>query len=47
MYTSEDYPDDYKVSLYMQTAFEDLLHKYQVDIAVWGHYHGEIHALLR
>jgi len=24
----------------MQSAFEDLLHKYQVDLAVWGHYHA-------
>jgi len=40
MYTSEDYPGDYNVSLGMQAAFEDLINQYQVDIAVWGHYHA-------
>jgi len=40
MYTSEDYPSDYLVSLHMQTEFESVLHQYGVDLAVWGHYHA-------
>jgi len=40
MYTSEDYQADYTVSVYMQAAFEDVIHQFGVDIAVWGHYHA-------
>lgn len=32
--------DDYVVSLNMQRLFEDLLHKYRVDLAFWAHYHS-------
>ena len=31
---------DYRVSLGMQRAFEDLLYKYRVDMAFWAHYHS-------
>jgi len=40
MYTSENYMDDYNVSLHMQSLFEDLLYENHVDIALWGHYHS-------
>ncbi len=41
MYTSEDYPSDYRVSLHMQSdGLEDLFHHYSVDMAIWGHYHS-------
>ncbi len=32
--------DDYLVSVNMQRLFEDLLYKYQVDLALWAHYHS-------
>ena len=32
--------DDYIVSVNMQRLFEDLLHKYNVDLALWAHYHS-------
>ncbi len=41
VYTSEDYPDDYRVSLHMQSSFEGLLHTYGVDFYIGGHYHGQ------
>ena len=31
---------DYKVTLGMQKAFENLLYKYHVDLALWSHYHS-------
>jgi len=45
MYTSENCSDDttagdFFVSLYMQQGFEDLLYKYKVDLAIWGHQHS-------
>ncbi|XP_066927057.1 uncharacterized protein [Clytia hemisphaerica] len=40
MYCSALMPDDYVVSLNMQRLFEDLLHKYNVDLAFWAHYHS-------
>ena len=41
MYTSEKYPSDYEVSLHLQSdGLEYLFHKYQVDLALWGHYHS-------
>jgi len=45
MYTSENCSDDptasdFFVSLHMQELFEDLLYKYQVDLALWGHQHS-------
>ena len=41
MYSSEVYPSDYKVTLHMQSeGLEDLFHRYQVDMALWGHYHS-------
>ena len=40
MYTSEKYAADHRVALHMQIAFEELLHKYNVDLALWGHYHS-------
>jgi acid phosphatase type 7 len=41
MYTSEmSYEADYIVSLAMQDELEDLFYKYEVDLALWGHYHS-------
>lgn len=40
MYNSEQYASDYKVAQNMQKMYEDVLHKYQVDLAYWGHYHA-------
>jgi hypothetical protein len=40
MYSSEAYAGDYKVAQNMQKYFEDLIHKYQVDIFLAGHYHA-------
>jgi len=40
MYTSENYTDDHLVAEHMQMAFENLLNQYNVDLALWGHYHS-------
>ena len=40
MYCSIDFPSDYQVSLYMQQALEELFHKYQVNLGLYGHYHS-------
>ena len=41
MYTSEQpYADDFKISVNMQEALEDLFYTYGVDLALWGHYHS-------
>eukprot|EP00794_Sanderia_malayensis_P005468 gene5468-6151_t len=40
MYASQDLYDDYIVATNMQRLFEDLLHKYKVDLALWAHYHS-------
>ena len=40
MYSSEKYPSDYKVTLGIQNALEDLFYQYRVNLAVWGHYHA-------
>ncbi len=40
MYNSENYTDDYAVCQGMQRAFDALLHEYQVDLMVVGHYHS-------
>lgn len=40
MYTSEMYPKDHKVANHIQEGLEDLLYKYNVDLALWGHYHS-------
>jgi len=40
MYCSENYPSDYKVSLYMRDYLEDLLLRYKVDLFLAGHYHS-------
>ena len=40
MYSSEKYPSDYRVTLGMQEALEDMTFDYQVDVALWGHYHA-------
>ena len=40
MYSSEKYPSDYKVTIGMQEALEDLFYKHRVNLAVWGHYHA-------
>jgi len=40
MYTSEDYRDDFIVSVFMQMYLEEMFHTYQVDLALWGHYHA-------
>jgi len=40
MYSSENYPSDWEVAVNMQAAFEPLLHQYEVDIMLTGHYHA-------
>eukprot|EP00743_Colponemidia_sp_Colp-15_P006986 GILK01007539.1.p1 GENE.GILK01007539.1~~GILK01007539.1.p1 ORF type:complete len:660 (-),score=66.82 GILK01007539.1:116-2095(-) len=40
MYCSVKADDDYVVAEHMQELLEDLLHKYKVDLALWGHYHS-------
>lgn len=40
MYNSEIYPSDFRVCENMQIAFEDLLIRYKVDVAFYGHYHS-------
>jgi len=45
MYSSENCTDDpsigdYYVALGMQKAFEELLYRFKVDLALWGHYHS-------
>merc|ERR1712121_551013 len=40
MYNSEWYDSDYKYSVHMKVLFEDLLYKYGLDIAFYGHYHA-------
>jgi hypothetical protein len=40
MYNSEMYEGDFNVSQAMKEEFEDLLYKYEVDLAIWGHYHA-------
>lgn len=40
MYCSSLYIDNYVIALNMQRLFEDLLHKYKVDLALWSHYHS-------
>ena len=40
MYTSENYPSDYQVSLYIQQHLEPLFHRYSVDLSLTGHYHA-------
>ena len=40
MFMYEYYPSDYKVTVHMQELFEELLYKYHVDVAFWGHYHS-------
>merc|ERR1719378_926000 len=40
MYDSQFQYGDYVVAENMQRLFEDLLHDYKVDLAVWGHYHS-------
>ena len=40
MYCSIDFPSDYQVSLYMQQALEELFHKYEVNLGLYGHYHS-------
>lgn len=39
-YTSQDYPSDFHTSLLLRESIEDLLVNYDVDLAVWGHYHS-------
>lgn len=39
MYCSNLIDGDYTVAEHMQEAFEDLLYKYKVDLALWAHYH--------
>ena len=39
MYCSGKYPSDYRVSLGIREALEDLLYENRVDLAVWGHNH--------
>jgi len=40
MYQNEKYPSDYKVTVNIREALEDLIHQYQVDVGLWGHYHS-------
>ena len=40
MYNSENYDSDYNVSVHQREMYEDLLHKYAVDLAWYGHYHA-------
>ena len=40
MYSSEKYPSDVKVGWGILDAIEHLLFNYQVDLALWGHYHA-------
>ncbi|KAJ0391391.1 hypothetical protein P43SY_009362 [Pythium insidiosum] len=40
MYTSENYPDDHRVSLLIRKNLEPLLAKYRVDAVFSGHYHA-------
>ena len=40
MYENEKYPSDYKVTVNIREALEDLIYKYQVDVGLWGHYHS-------
>lgn len=40
MYNSEAYMDNYNVSLGLRRAFEYLLLRYNVNLALWGHYHA-------
>jgi len=40
MYSSENYAGDWAVAQNMQTAFEEILNKYQVDLMLAGHYHA-------
>ena len=34
------FTDDYVISIGIQKAFEDLLIEYEVDLALWAHYHS-------
>lgn len=38
--TDDPTASDYIVAIHMQESFEDLLYKYRVDLAFWGHYHS-------
>ena len=40
MYENEKYPDDYEVAVNIREALEDVIYKYHVDMALWGHYHS-------
>jgi len=40
MYASQDEHGDYIVATNMQRLFENLLHTYKVDLALWAHYHS-------
>lgn len=40
MYTSQEQLDEEEVAINMQKLFEDLLHTYQVDLALWSHVHS-------
>jgi len=40
MYSSGMFLMDYAMSLHIQEELEDLLFLYQVDLALWGHYHS-------
>ena len=40
MYTSMKYFNDYKVSIHMRLALEDLLHQNSVDMTLCAHYHS-------
>lgn len=40
MYSSEAIHPDYVIALRMQQYFEDMLYKYNVNVALWAHYHS-------
>jgi len=40
MYVASLYEGDWEVALELQNALEDMLVRYQVDLAIWGHFHA-------
>jgi len=40
MYCSGLYIEDYTMTFHIQSELEDLFYQYQVDLALWGHYHS-------
>jgi len=40
MYCSGNYSDDYRMAEHIADELEDLFFLYEVDLAIWGHYHS-------